>query len=145
MKLSLLVKVGGCRLLARWRWKASYCLIESFSSLTISECKTIPELFFFDVVGQTNAIIHLFEKQFSDSLIPLVSFQFISFITTPHQDTQYKCEMFCHILSMHFVIKVWFFYFNMPSESMPSWYYLISGCVYSKTRWLFTKKEARTS
>ncbi len=43
-------------------------------SLTISECKTIPELFFFDVVGQTNAIIHLFEKQFSDSLIPLVSF-----------------------------------------------------------------------
>jgi hypothetical protein len=30
-------------------------------------------LYFFDVVGQTNAIIHLFEKQFSDSLIPLVS------------------------------------------------------------------------
>ena len=39
----------------------------------VSESKTIPELYFFDVVGQTNAIIHLFEKQFSDSLIPLVS------------------------------------------------------------------------
>lgn len=42
----------------------------------LSECKTIPELYFFDVVGQTNAIIHLFEKQFSDSIIPLVRFLF---------------------------------------------------------------------
>ena len=34
--------------------------------------KSVPELYFFDVVGQTNAIQHLFEKQFHDSVLPLV-------------------------------------------------------------------------
>ena len=29
----------------------------------MADCKTIPELYFFDVLAQTNAIIHLFEKQ----------------------------------------------------------------------------------
>ena len=41
--------------------------------IPLPECKSIPELFFFDVVGQTNAIIHLLDKQFSDSLLPLVA------------------------------------------------------------------------
>ena len=31
--------------------------------IPMADCKTIPELYFFDVLAQTNAIIHLFEKQ----------------------------------------------------------------------------------
>ena len=50
-----------------------YALEIGLSGIPLPECKTIPELYFFDVVGQTNAIIHLFEKQFSDSLVPLVA------------------------------------------------------------------------
>lgn len=50
-----------------------YALEIGLSGIPVPECKTIPELYFFDVVGQTNAIIHLFEKQFSDSLVPLVA------------------------------------------------------------------------
>ena len=49
-----------------------YALEIGLQGIPLPECKTIPELFFFDVVGQTNAIIHLLEKQFSDSLVPLV-------------------------------------------------------------------------
>ena len=51
----------------------NYALEIGLSGIPLPECKTIPELYFFDVVGQTNAIIHLFEKQFSDSLVPLVA------------------------------------------------------------------------
>ncbi len=50
-----------------------YALEIGLQGIPLPECKTIPELFFFDVVGQTNAIIHLVEKQFSDSLVPLVA------------------------------------------------------------------------
>ncbi len=50
-----------------------YALEIGLIGIPLPECKTIPELFFFDVVGQTNAIIHLFDKQFSDSLLPLVA------------------------------------------------------------------------
>ena len=50
-----------------------YALEIGLYGIPLPECKTIPELFFFDVVGQTNAIIHLVEKQFSDSLLPLVA------------------------------------------------------------------------
>merc|ERR1719245_656813 len=50
-----------------------YALEIGLQGIPLPECKTIPELYFFDVVGQTNAIIHLFEKQFSDSLVPLVA------------------------------------------------------------------------
>ena len=32
-----------------------------------------PNIYFLDVVQQTNTIFHLFEKQFSDTLLPLVS------------------------------------------------------------------------
>jgi len=43
-------------------------------SLTIPpfDSKVEPELSFFDVVGQANAIFHLLEKQFSDCVVPLV-------------------------------------------------------------------------
>ena len=50
-----------------------YALEIGLSGIPLPESKTIPELFFFDVVGQTNAIIHLLDKQFSDSLLPLVA------------------------------------------------------------------------
>lgn len=50
-----------------------YALELGLIGIPLPECKTIPELFFFDVVGQTNAIIHLLDKQFSDSLLPLVA------------------------------------------------------------------------
>lgn len=66
-----------------------YALELGLVGIPLAECKTIPELFFFDVVGQTNAIIHLFDKQFSDSLLPLVA-------TTPkHADclTKKKNEL----------------------------------------------------
>lgn len=36
------------------------------------DSKVEPELTFFDVVGQANAIFHLLEKQFSDCVVPLV-------------------------------------------------------------------------
>ena len=44
----------------------------------------MPELYFFDVLGQTNAIMHLLEKQFHDSVIPLV----VS--TSKHSDCLHK-------------------------------------------------------
>jgi len=50
-----------------------YALELGLLGIPLPECKSIPELFFFDVVGQTNAIIHLLDKQFSDSLLPLVA------------------------------------------------------------------------
>ena len=37
--------------------------------IPVADCKTIPELYFFDVLAQTNAIVHLFEKQFGDSVL----------------------------------------------------------------------------
>lgn len=50
-----------------------YALEVGLQGIPLPEAKSVPELFFFDVVGQTNAIIHLLEKQFSDSLVPLVA------------------------------------------------------------------------
>ena len=50
-----------------------YALEIGLQGIPLPECRTIPELYFFDVVGQTNAIVHLFEKQFNDSLLPLVA------------------------------------------------------------------------
>ena len=66
-----------------------YALEIGLSGIPLAESKSIPELFFFDVVGQTNAIIHLLDKQFSDSLLPLVA------STPKHSDclTKKKNEM----------------------------------------------------
>ena len=66
-----------------------YALEIGLQGIPLPECKTIPELYFFDVVRQTNTIIHLFEKQFNDSLLPLV-------VSTPlHGDclTRKKTEL----------------------------------------------------
>ena len=53
-----------------------YNVIEEFtfsrSAIPLSDPKSEPEIYFFDVVGQANTMFHLFEKQFSDNLLPLV-------------------------------------------------------------------------
>ena len=46
--------------------------INLLPAIPLADPKTQPEIYFFDVVGQANTMFHLFEKQFSDSLIPLV-------------------------------------------------------------------------
>nr|XP_002125790.1 exocyst complex component 5 [Ciona intestinalis] len=38
-----------------------------------SDPKTEPNIYFLDIVQQTNTVFHLFEKQFADPLLPLVS------------------------------------------------------------------------
>jgi len=49
-----------------------YAIEIGLSGVPLPETKTPPELYFFDVVGQTNTIVHLVDKQFTDSLVPLV-------------------------------------------------------------------------
>ncbi len=49
-----------------------YALEIGLQGIHLPESKSVPELYFFDVVGQTNAIQHLFKKQFNDSVLPLV-------------------------------------------------------------------------
>lgn len=49
-----------------------YALELGLQSVPIPENKTHPQIYFFDVVRQCNAVIHLLEKQFIDSLVPLV-------------------------------------------------------------------------
>jgi hypothetical protein len=42
-------------------------------AVPIPESKTQqPQVYFFNIVSQANAIIHLVEKQFCDSLLPIV-------------------------------------------------------------------------
>ena len=50
-----------------------YALELGLSGIPLAECKTAPEIYFFDVVSQTNTIIHLVDKLFIDSLVPLVA------------------------------------------------------------------------
>lgn len=50
-----------------------YGLELGLQAVPIPESKTQePQIYFFDIVRQANAIIHLVEKQFNDSLVPLV-------------------------------------------------------------------------
>lgn len=41
-------------------------------AIPLAEPKNTPEIYFFDVIRQCNAIYHLFEKQFNDTIVPLV-------------------------------------------------------------------------
>ena len=50
-----------------------YAIEIGLQGVPLPESKTIPEIYFFDVLGQTSAILHLFEKQFCDSVLPLVA------------------------------------------------------------------------
>jgi recyclin-1 len=49
-----------------------YALDLALHSIPTSEPKSQPEIHFFEVVRQANAVSHLFEKQFVDSVIPVV-------------------------------------------------------------------------
>ncbi|KAG1662389.1 Exocyst complex component 5 [Nymphon striatum] len=49
-----------------------YAIELGLHNLPNSEPKTTPEIFFFDIVEQCNGICVLWEKQFNDSLVPLV-------------------------------------------------------------------------
>lgn len=48
-----------------------YAVDLGLQAVPIPESKNKPQIFFFDVVRQCNAIIHLLEKQFNDSIVPL--------------------------------------------------------------------------
>ena len=45
------------------REHVDYAVEIGLQGIPMADCKTIPELYFFDVLALTNAIIHLFEKQ----------------------------------------------------------------------------------
>jgi len=49
-----------------------YALELGLQGIPIPEAKTRPEIYFFDVVKRCNAIVHLYEKEFLESLLPLV-------------------------------------------------------------------------
>merc|ERR1712013_689281 len=49
-----------------------YAIELGWAGIPLPETKTPPELYFFEVVSQTNTIIHLVDKLFTDSLVPLV-------------------------------------------------------------------------
>lgn len=49
-----------------------YAIELGFQSLPSSEPKTVPEIHFFEIVRQSNAVCHLLEKQFVDSVLPVV-------------------------------------------------------------------------
>ncbi|XP_046689128.1 exocyst complex component 5 isoform X2 [Homalodisca vitripennis] len=50
-----------------------YAIELGLQAVPIPETKTQqPQVYFFNIVSQANAVIHLVEKQFSDSLIPIV-------------------------------------------------------------------------
>jgi len=49
-----------------------YALELGLAGIPLPESKSSPEIYFFDVVSQTNTIIHLVDKLFTDSLVPLV-------------------------------------------------------------------------
>jgi len=61
-----------------------YAVDVGLQGISSPDTKTVPELYFFDVLGQANAIMHLFEKQFHDSVLPLVA------MTAKHADCLQK-------------------------------------------------------
>jgi len=50
-----------------------YAIDLGLTAIPSSEPKMEPNIYFLDVVQQTNTVFHLFEKQFNDTLLPLVS------------------------------------------------------------------------
>ncbi|XP_078000642.1 exocyst complex component 5-like [Glandiceps talaboti] len=50
-----------------------YALDIGLQGIPPQDCKSPPKVYFFDVVGEANAIFHLLERQFSDTLVPLIS------------------------------------------------------------------------
>lgn len=52
--------------------KVLSCSFVRLPAIPLPDPRTAPQVYFFDVVGQANTLFHLFEKQFMDSLVPLV-------------------------------------------------------------------------
>ncbi|XP_037094545.1 LOW QUALITY PROTEIN: exocyst complex component 5-like [Pollicipes pollicipes] len=44
----------------------------ALQAVPVNEPRAEPQLYFYDVVRQTNGVVHLLEKQYADSLLPLV-------------------------------------------------------------------------
>ena len=44
----------------------------AFQAIPPNESRVQPEMYFFGVVREVNSIVHLMEKLFQDSLLPLV-------------------------------------------------------------------------
>lgn len=61
-----------------------YGLELAVQSVPIPEAKTHdpPNVYFFEVIKQVNAIILLFENQLSDTLVPLIMYVLIFFLLT---------------------------------------------------------------
>ncbi|GAB1597556.1 exocyst complex component 5-like [Argonauta hians] len=49
-----------------------YAVELGLQAIPLPDARTLPEIYFFDVIGQANTLFHLFEKQFMDSLVPMV-------------------------------------------------------------------------
>jgi len=54
------------------REHVDYALELGLQGIPIPEAKSQPVIYFFDIVKRCNAIIHLYEKEFMESLLPLV-------------------------------------------------------------------------
>lgn len=49
-----------------------YAIDLGLQAIPISESKTVPQVYFFDVVQKSNTIVHLLEKLYAASVIPCV-------------------------------------------------------------------------
>ncbi|KAL5008482.1 hypothetical protein ScPMuIL_014063 [Solemya velum] len=49
-----------------------YAIEIGLQGIPLPDPKAPPDIYFFDVVGQANTLFHLFEKQFLDSVVPLI-------------------------------------------------------------------------
>jgi recyclin-1 len=50
-----------------------YAVDIGLQAVPLADPKSQPEIYFIEVVGQANTIFHLFEKQFTDFLVPLIN------------------------------------------------------------------------
>lgn len=50
-----------------------YALELGLQGIPLPDAKAQPEIYFFDIVKSCNAIVHLYEKEFVDSLLPLIT------------------------------------------------------------------------
>lgn len=49
-----------------------YAIDLGLQAIPIAEGKTVPQIYFFDVLQKTNTIVHLLEKLYTASIIPCV-------------------------------------------------------------------------
>lgn len=52
-----------------------YALDLGLQAIPIAESKTVPQIYFFDVVQKSNTIVHLLEKLYAASVIPCVRYE----------------------------------------------------------------------